>query len=162
VAPIQLFAEGKIDAMLAAGQEVQELWARKLGHVVVSGIRDRPWSQYFCCIPVARTEYIENYPNATKHILRALLKAADIYDSAPKQVAQQLFHDRRVESYEYTAQMLAEIPYEKWREFDTEDSVRFFSLRPYEAGVIKSTPQQIIADGTDWSFLKEIKREMKT
>ena len=27
---------------------------------------------------------------------------------------------------------------------------------------IKSTPQKIIADGTDWRFLNELKRELKT
>ena len=30
-----------------------------------------------------------------------------------------------------------------------------------EAGFIKSTPQKIIADGTDWRFLTELKRELK-
>ena len=29
------------------------------------------------------------------------------------------------------------------------------------SGMIKSTPQQIIAEGTDWRFLNEIKRELK-
>jgi len=28
--------------------------------------------------------------------------------------------------------------------------------------LIKSTPQQIIANGTDWRFLNELKRELKT
>ena len=46
-------------------------------------------------------------------------------------------------------------------DFDPEDTIRFFSLRLHEAGLIKSTPQQIIADGTDWRFLSELKRELK-
>ena len=28
-------------------------------------------------------------------------------------------------------------------------------------GLIKSSPQKIIADGTDWRFLNELKRELK-
>jgi NitT/TauT family transport system substrate-binding protein len=28
--------------------------------------------------------------------------------------------------------------------------------------MIQSSPQQIIADGTDWRFLNELKRELKT
>jgi NitT/TauT family transport system substrate-binding protein len=28
-------------------------------------------------------------------------------------------------------------------------------------GFVKSTPQKIIADGTDWRFLSELKRELK-
>ena len=31
-----------------------------------------------------------------------------------------------------------------------------------ETGMIKSSPQQIIANGTDWRFLDELKRELKT
>jgi NitT/TauT family transport system substrate-binding protein len=34
-------------------------------------------------------------------------------------------------------------------------------LRLHEAGMVKSTPQKIIADGTDWRFLDELKRELK-
>ena len=30
-----------------------------------------------------------------------------------------------------------------------------------EPGMIKSSPQKIIADGTDWRFLNELKRELK-
>jgi hypothetical protein len=30
-----------------------------------------------------------------------------------------------------------------------------------DVGLIKSTPQKIIADGTDWRFLDELKRELK-
>jgi NitT/TauT family transport system substrate-binding protein len=162
VAPIQLFADGKIDAVLAVAQEVQELRARKLGHVVVSGIWDRPWSQYFCCILVARTEYVERNPVATKRILRALLKGADACVSDPKTVARRLINEGHADNYEYTARMLAEIPYARWREFDPEDTVRFFSLRLHEAGIIKSSPQEIVANGTDWYFLNELKRELKT
>ena len=43
----------------------------------------------------------------------------------------------------------------------TEDTLRFYALRLHEAGMIKSSPQKIIADGTDWRFLNELKRELK-
>ena len=51
--------------------------------------------------------------------------------------------------------------YNKWREFDPEDTIRFYALRMREAGLIKASPQKIIADGTDWRFLNELKRELK-
>jgi NitT/TauT family transport system substrate-binding protein len=57
---------------------------------------------------------------------------------------------------------LKELPYDKWREYDAEDTIRFYALRLHEAGMIKSSPQRIIADGTDWRFLNELKRELKT
>jgi NitT/TauT family transport system substrate-binding protein len=53
------------------------------------------------------------------------------------------------------------LPYDKWREYDPEDTIRFYALRLHEAGFIKSTPQKIIADSTDWRFLDELKRELK-
>ena len=160
--PIQLFAEHKIDALLAVALEVQEMRERKLGHVVVSGISDRPWSQYFCCILIARADYVERYPIATKRVLRAILKGADVCVSNPEIVARQLVDGGHTDNYEYTVRMLTEIPYASWREFDPEDSVRFFSLRLHEAGLVKTSPEKIIAAGTDWRFLNELKREMKT
>ena len=44
---------------------------------------------------------------------------------------------------------------------DAEDTVRFYALRLHEAGMIKSDPNTIIAKGTDWRFLNELKRELK-
>jgi NitT/TauT family transport system substrate-binding protein len=38
---------------------------------------------------------------------------------------------------------------------------RFYALRLREAGMIKSTPQRLIAEGTDWRFLNELKKELK-
>ena len=38
---------------------------------------------------------------------------------------------------------------------------RFYALRLHEAGMIKSNPQKIITEGTDWRFLNELKRELK-
>jgi hypothetical protein len=63
--------------------------------------------------------------------------------------------------YDYALQALTEIPYAKWREFNPEDTIRFYSLRLREAGMIKSNPNKLIADSTDWRFLNELKRELK-
>ncbi len=65
------------------------------------------------------------------------------------------------ERYEYALQTLQEIPYAKWREYDAEDTVRFYALRLHEAGMIKSSPQKLIAQDTDWRFLNELKKELK-
>jgi NitT/TauT family transport system substrate-binding protein len=56
---------------------------------------------------------------------------------------------------------MKEVPYGKWRAYDPEDTIRFYSLRLREAGMIKSTPQQLIAAGTDWRFLTELRKELK-
>jgi NitT/TauT family transport system substrate-binding protein len=59
-------------------------------------------------------------------------------------------------------QTLQELPYGVWRDYDPEDTVRFYSLRLNEAGFIKSVPKRIIAEHTNWRFLNELKRELKT
>ena len=64
-------------------------------------------------------------------------------------------------NYDYALQTLKDIRYDQWREYDPEDTMRFYALRMQETGMIKSSPQEIIADGTDWRFLNELKRELK-
>jgi hypothetical protein len=54
------------------------------------------------------------------------------------------------------------VRYDTWRQYDPEDSLRFYALRMQETGLIKGNPQTIIAEGTDWRFLNELKRELKT
>ena len=39
--------------------------------------------------------------------------------------------------------------------------MRFYALRLHEAGMIRRSPNQLIAEGTDWRFLDELKRELK-
>jgi NitT/TauT family transport system substrate-binding protein len=56
---------------------------------------------------------------------------------------------------------MQDVGYNRWREYDAEDMIRFYALRLQEAGLIKSTPQKLIAQGTDWRFLNEIKKELK-
>ena len=65
------------------------------------------------------------------------------------------------ERYDYALQTLTELPYDSWREFDPEDSMRFYALRLHEVGMIKSSPNALLAEGTDWRFLNELKRELK-
>ena len=39
--------------------------------------------------------------------------------------------------------------------------MRFYAPRLHDAGLIQSAPHKIIADGTDWRFPNELKRELK-
>jgi NitT/TauT family transport system substrate-binding protein len=158
---IDLFMQRKVDAFLSFPPEVQELRARHIGHVIVSSILDRPWSQYFCCMLAANANYAAKYPAATKRVVRAILKASDFCVSDPERVARLLIDRGYTRQFDPALQALMEIPYGKWREYDPEDTIRFFALRLHEAGMIKSSPQKIIADGTDWRLLKELKRELK-
>ena len=158
VKPKQLFSEGKIDAFLGFPPEPQEMRARNIGHVLVNSAVDRPWSQYFCCMLAGNRDFINKHPMATKRVLRAILKAADLCASQPAWVSERLVERRFTASYDYALQTLNELPYGMWREYDPEDTMRFYALRLHELGMIKSGPNAIIAEGTDWRFLNEIKR----
>jgi NitT/TauT family transport system substrate-binding protein len=161
VKPIELFVQGKIDAFLGFPPEPQDLRARQIGKVIVSSAVDRPWSQYFCCMVAGSRDYIQRYPVATKRALRAILKATDLCATDPAGVARQLVDGGFTRRYDYALQALSELPYDKWRDYDAEDTVRFFALRLRDVGLIKSSPQKIIAENTDWRFLNELKRELK-
>jgi NitT/TauT family transport system substrate-binding protein len=159
--PVELFTAGKIDAFLGLPPDPAELRARHIGHVVVDSTVDQPWSEYFCCMLAGNRDFVREYPVATKGVVRAILKAVDLCATAPKSAARRLVDGGLTERYDYALQTLRELPYDKWREYDAEDTMRFYALRLRETGFIKSSPQKIIADGTDWRFLNELKRELK-
>jgi NitT/TauT family transport system substrate-binding protein len=157
---IRLFTEGKIDAFFASYPGIPQLRAKKIGHVLVSTTTDKPWSQYSCCLVATTKGFVHQHPVATKRALRALLKATEMCATEPNRVAR-LVADKGLASYDDTLQVLRELPYGIWREYDPEDTLRFYALRMHELGMIKSSPQQIIAQGTDWRFLNELKKELK-
>jgi NitT/TauT family transport system substrate-binding protein len=158
---VDLFADGKLDAYMAFPPEVQDLHVRKVGHVILRTASDPPWSQYFCCMMAANRDYAARYPVATKRVIRAVLKAADLCAREPEVAARLIVDGGFTERYEYALQTLTENPYAAWREYDAEDTIRFYALRMHELGMIKASPQKIIANGTDWRFLNELKRELK-
>jgi NitT/TauT family transport system substrate-binding protein len=161
VRPLELFVEGKVDGFVAITPDPQELRARQIGHVIFNSAIDRPWSQYFCCMLAGNREYVRRNPVATKRAFGAILKAADLCATEPAQAARQLVDRGFIDGYEPALQGLREIFYDKWRDYDAEDTIRFYALRLHELGFIKSSPHKIIADGTDWRFLNELKRELK-
>jgi NitT/TauT family transport system substrate-binding protein len=158
---LELFAEGKLDAFLGFPPEPQKLHARHSGRVILTTAVDRPWSQYFCCMVYGNRDWIRNYPVATKCVLRAILKATDLCVTDPAGVARTLVANGLARQYDHALQTLNDISYSNWREYDAEDTLRFYALRMREAGLIKSTPQKVIVENTDWQFLNELKRELK-
>ena len=127
----------------------------------MSSALDRPWSQYFCCIVGANRDFVTRHPVATKRALRAFLKATDVCALEPDRAARSIVDRGFTKSCEYARQTMRDIPYNRWREYDAEDTVRFYALRLHEIGMIKATPQKIIAEGTNWRFFNELKKELK-
>lgn len=158
---MKLLAEGKIDALMATPPFGQELRAKGIGHVLVNSTLDRPWSQYFCCMVNGNREFVRKHPVATRRALRAILKSADICALEPKRAARFIVDKGYAKNYDYALEMMKDLPYGKWREYSPEDTLRFYALRLNEIGMIKSNAQKLIAQGSEWRFLNELKRELK-
>jgi len=159
--PMELFAAGETDAFLGFPPEPQELRAGGIGRVILNTGTERPWSQYFCCMLLGNRDFVRNYPVATKRVLRAFLKSLDFCAAEPARAAQQLVDGGFADRLDYAQQTLTEVPFSSWREYDPEDTMRFYALRLREVDMITSSPNAILAEGTDFRFLDELKRELK-
>lgn len=161
--PVEAFAEGRIDAFLGTAPIPQIMRERKLGHVILKTSADLPWAHYYCCMLAGSNAFVARNPVATKRVLRALLKAVDLCLADPGAAARAVVANGFGSRDDYLRQAFgSEILYDKWREYDPEDSLRFYALRLQETGMINVDPQTIIAQGTDWSFLDALKKELKT
>ena len=158
---MRLFTDGTADAFLAFPPQPQELRAKKIGNVIIDTVLDRPWSQYFCCVVAANRQFVAQHPVATKRALRAFMKAADMCAREPERAAQFLAAKGYEPRYVMALDVLQKLPYNRWRDMDPEDTLRFYTLRLHEVGMLKSSPQKLITQGTDWHFLNALKKELK-
>ncbi|MGW8323260.1 MAG: ABC transporter substrate-binding protein, partial [Thermodesulfobacteriota bacterium] len=147
---VELFKKGELDAFMSFPPGPQELKAQGIGKVIVDTNVDRPWSQYFCCCVLANRDYITRHPVATRRALRAVLKATDIVAREPEMAARLVVERglKKPEDEKFLAQAFREIPYAKWRDYNPEETIRFYALRLRELGMTKYSPQEIIAQNT--------------
>jgi NitT/TauT family transport system substrate-binding protein len=158
---MRMFREGKIDAFICFPPWPHELIEQGIGHLLIDTNIDKPWSQYFCCMVGGQSYFIKKNPIATKRALRAILKANDIVARDPE-LATRVVIEKKVRNeseYKSILHALRDIPYGKWREYNPEDTVRFYALRMRDIGMIESNPQQFIDQHTDWRFMNELKKE---
>ena len=169
-APLQLKA-GTIDAALSLAPFSKLYKTQNIGHAILDGMNDPPWSQYFCCMATANRDFAEQHPVATKRALRAILKATDVCAREPERAARYLVDNARhfgfpeayTQAYIDYDDALAHIKmlaYSAWRDQDPADTLRFYALRLREAGLVEHTPEALVARATDWRYLNEIKREL--
>ncbi len=81
--PKEMFLRGDVDAFLGFPPEPQELRAKGAGRVLLNSAIDRPWSQYFCCLLAGNPSFVAANPVASKRVMRAILKAADLCVTDP-------------------------------------------------------------------------------
>jgi len=135
------------------------------GKVILDTTMDKPWSQYYCCQLVANRDWARKYPTATKRVTRAILRATDAVAkdkprAAHEYVARGFYATPSPTDEDITNEVIRDLSYD-WREFDPEETLRFFALRLADARLIKSTPQQVIAQGSDFAFMRAQRTELK-
>ena len=91
-------------------------------------------------------EFVRKHPVATKRALRAILKAADLCAAEPERVARLLVNRGFATSHDYALQALKEMPYGAGATTTPRTRSGSIALRLHEAGMIKSSPQKIIAE----------------
>ena len=153
--------EGTIDAYLGFPPDPQELRAKKVGRLLLNSAVDRPWSQYFCCMVSANREWAARHPVAARRALRAILKASDLCATDPDRGADAFLAQGFAFDPAYARQAIRELPFGKWRDFNPEETMRFYALRLREADMVKGAPQKIIASGCDWSHVDRLRKELK-
>ncbi|HEV8671147.1 MAG TPA: ABC transporter substrate-binding protein [Candidatus Limnocylindria bacterium] len=135
------------------------------GKVILDTTMDKPWSQYYCCQLVANRDWARKYPAATKRVTRAILRATDAVAkdkprAAHEYVARGFYATPSPTDEDITNEVIRDLSYD-WREIDPEETLRFFALRLADAKLIKSTPQQVIAQGSDFAFMRAQRTELK-
>jgi NitT/TauT family transport system substrate-binding protein len=157
----ELLTAGKVDAVMLWPPDSQIFREQNIGHVILNTTTDRPWKDYFCCVITGNQNYVQKNPVATKRALRAMLKATDLCALEPELAARAVIANGFPTDYERALQVFREIPYAQWREYDPEDTLRFYALRMHRLGLIQRSPEEFVAGISDWSFLNELKRELK-
>ncbi|MGQ0846331.1 MAG: ABC transporter substrate-binding protein [Sporichthyaceae bacterium] len=156
----RLLSEGRVDGLLAFPPKSLELASAKTGRVVVNSASDRPWSNYYCCVTAANADWRGRHPVAAQRALRAFLRAADTTAAHPHRAARALVEKRFTANEALAHQNLRELPHDVWRTYDPADTIRFYALRMKEAGLVESTPQQLLDRGCDFAGFQALAREL--
>lgn len=159
---ITAYTEGRADAVLAGGAQGPFLRRIKApGHVILDTMIEKPWSEYVCCHLVANRDWTRRNPIATQYVTRAVLRATD---AAAKDHARAA-HDSVAGGYPKDESLVIDamaMSTYKWREFEPEETLRFWGLRLAAVKLIHSTPQQLIQNGTDLAYMRRLRSELKS
>jgi NitT/TauT family transport system substrate-binding protein len=107
-------------------------------------------------------DFVKKNPVATKRALRAILKANDIVAKDPELALKVLMEKKIWKKAEtkYILQSIKDIPYGMWRDYNPEETVRFYAMRLHDVGMLKTAPEEFIKQHTDWSILNSMKQEL--
>lgn len=161
------YLEGRSDAVFLPVHQgpLMRRNPKRRGSLILDSTVDKPWSQNYCCMLVANRDWAKANPAGTKRATRAFLRASDMVAADRKAAV-----SRAVEKgfYKANAALTPEILSETigmlsydWRDFDPEETLRFFALRLRDAKAIKKSPQQVIDDGSDLAYFRQLRKELK-
>src|SRR5205814_1561313 len=136
---------------------------KNAGRVILDTGMDRPWSQYYCCLYIANRDWAQRYPVAAKRVTRALMRATDL-GAKDLAASARIAIDKKIFpaqiTYDVLYDFLKDMTY-PWRDLDADETLRFYALRMADAKLIKKTPQQIVSEGTDLAYIKQLRKELK-
>jgi NitT/TauT family transport system substrate-binding protein len=155
-----IFDDGQFDATFVSPPFSYSLQDTDRGRVLLDSHKDDPFDRQLCCMTVANRDFYESYPIATRRALRALLRSIDFTAREPQRAVDEFSDWGWVTPRSYAQRMLDTVPYDVWRDYQPEDSVRFYALHLREAGLIESTPEEIIEKGADFTYFNELKEEL--
>jgi NitT/TauT family transport system substrate-binding protein len=159
---VAAFTEGRAEAVLAGGVEgprLRQIKAR--GHVLLDTMIQKPWSQYECCHLVANRDWALKNPAATKRVTRAIIRATDrAAQDRPGAAHQAVASGFAADSGESLVTQAMNMCTYNWRSVEPEDTLRFFGFRLNEAKLITRTPQEIIAMGANFGYMRQLRSEL--
>lgn len=161
---VDIFLRGQSDATLALAGAAPLLGAYPLniGKLLINTHEDRPWSQYYCCQIVANRDWARKNPNAARRVTRALLRANDrVAKDLPAAVraaaVQGMFASPT--TYDIALAVGKRCTFE-WRDLDAQESLRFYALQLADQKLVKGSPQQLVAQASDFGYVEELKRQI--
>lgn len=163
--PFGLFRDGKVDAFITLGHlgSLVRSDPTNTARVILDITMDSPWSQYYCCLLIADRDWARANPTAVKRATRAILRAIDEV-AGDRTGAARAAIDKKIYPPQVTERLIsdtiADLSYD-WRDHEPGDTIRFYALRLAEADLVKKSPQQLIAEGTDFAWFHELRRELK-
>ena len=153
-----LLQSHEIDAVLALQPSAENLRDLEGVRVIFDSATDQPFVNEYCCMLFANSRFVKENPLATLRALRALLKGAESIAEDPGRAASLLGNLDRSIVVDDAHRELQHLPYDLWRTFSPEESLRFYALRLKEAGETSMDPNKLVKTA-DWRFLDRLRQD---
>jgi len=158
---VQMFRDGKSDAVMTALATMDKLRADGGFEMLVDYATEAPWSGQHCCLLTATRSFLDMHPNAARRAVRAILRGNIDARTDLARGVQSMVDRGFTKDYDGVLAHDRTLPYDTWRTVDPEVGIRFFAERLQRANVIKSSADEIVRKGTDWNALRQAKRDLK-